>query len=176
MKEALDSFLAQVQSRALKIAELSLRDREDALDVLQDAMFKFVSHYAERPEAEWAPLFYRILYNRITDVRRSRRSRGGLFTSLFVGEDGGASLDQKSYMADAAPSDPARLGDNERFAEALEQALAVLPERQRQAFLMREWEGLDVASTARAMGCSEGSVKTHFSRARRALQKSLGEF
>ena len=142
----IESFLAGVQARALRIAELSLRDRDDALDVVQDAMLKFVSNYAEKPEQEWPPLFYRILYNRITDIQRSRKTRGGLFSSLFATREDGADLDQKDYMADARPTDPARLGDAERFADALETALQALPERQRQAFLMREWEGLDVAS------------------------------
>ena len=148
---ALDQFLASVQCRALRIAELSLKDRDDALDALQDAMLRFAERYAHKPEPEWPPLFYRILYNRITDMQRATQRKRGLFSSLFTpAQDAMAEADPLAAVADLAPSDPARLGDSEAFAEALEAALQTLPERQRQAFLLREWEGLDVNATATA--------------------------
>lgn len=177
---ALDAFLASVQTKALRIAELGLRDRDDALDVVQDSMYKFVQKYAHKPEAQWAPLFYRILYNRITDVQRARtRNRFlSVFSSVDLASTKYSRAEHQDFLeqvADERPVEPDRLNQSDRFANELEKALLELPERQRQAFLLREWEGLDVAETATAMGCSTGSVKTHLSRAKQALQKRLQE-
>ncbi len=172
----LDAFLASVQAKALRIAEFSLGSREDALDVIQDAMYKFVQKYGNKPADQWPPLFYRILYNRITDYQRQRQRSKKLFFSFFGRDNADDQADEQSFNAeykDASPVEPERLNDSQRFAEDLDTALKALPERQRQAFLLREWEGLDVASTALAMGCSDGSVKTHLSRAKRALQQHL---
>ena len=171
---AIDAFLASVQTKALRIAELSLRDREDALDVVQDAMYKFVQKYARKPEEQWPALFYRILYNRITDSQRQRSRSQKRFLSLFSPtSDKNAEDDPLERIASDQPVEPDRLDQSQRFASDLEQALVELLDRQRQAFLLREWEGLNVEQTAAAMGCSGGSVKTHLSRARQALQKRL---
>lgn len=177
-REQLDSFLAGIQQRAFRIALASLAQREDALDAVQDAMCKLVEKYSHKPKSEWTPLFYRILYSRITDIQRRRSSRGKVFGALFFTsrDDREPQPDPMAQVADASNPDPARYSDDSEFGAALQQALRSMPERQRQAFLLRAWEGLDGAQTARAMGCSVGSVKTHYSRARQFLQRELQGF
>lgn len=161
----LDAFLASIERRAFRFAELSLADREDALDAVQDAMIKLTA-YAGRPAGEWTPLFWRILRTRIVDVQRRRMFR--LRWLAPAPADGGQTLD----WADDAP-DPSRRHDGREAFSRLHDAMRALPTRQREAFTLRVLEELDVADTARAMGCSEGAVKTHLSRARDALQRQL---
>ncbi|MCC7462723.1 MAG: RNA polymerase sigma factor [Gammaproteobacteria bacterium] len=173
---ALEAFLASVERKAFRIAQIALRDADDALDAVQDAMLQLVRRYAARPQPEWKPLFYRILENRVRDQHRRRGVRNRIFAWL-PGRDGDADevADPIAEAGDPAPGPEARLEAGEALA-ALERALRRLPERQRQAFLLRNFEGLDVAGTATAMGCSEGSVKTHYFRAVHALRGELGEF
>jgi RNA polymerase sigma-70 factor (ECF subfamily) len=173
----LDSFLAGVERRAFRIAQIALRDEEDALDAVQDAMLRLARSYGHKPQAEWPPLFYRILENCIRDQQRRRRVRGRVLAWLpwRGGGDDGDPVDPIAEVPDTAPTPPARL-QTEQTLVALEQALAELPARQRQAFLLRNFESLDVASTAQAMGCSQGSVKTHYFRALQALRARLGEY
>ncbi|MFO0029161.1 MAG: RNA polymerase sigma factor [Pseudomonadota bacterium] len=169
---ALDRFLRAVERRALRIAELSTRDREDALELVQDAMLGFARSYADKPESEWRPLFHRVLDSRIQDHHRraSVRRRWRVWFGRHGEADGEDPLEQ---VADPADPDPfARRADGQTRA-ALDGALRALPLRQRQAFLLRIWEGFDVAQTAQAMRCSEGSVKTHLSRALAALRPRL---
>lgn len=174
---ALEAFLASIERKAFKIAQLALRNEDDALDAVQDAMLSLVRSYAARPSAEWKPLFYRILDNRVRDMQRRRSVRGRVMAwlparSLEDDEEGG------DAVADAATHEPA-IVDKLQMDEAigvLEERIAALPARQRQAFLLRNFEGLDVAATAMAMGCSEGSVKTHYFRALQTLRAELGEF
>ena len=165
----LDAFLASISARAFRFAELGLRHRDDALDAVQDAMMKMLQ-YAERPPSEWTPLFWSVLRSRVIDVQRRRAFR---FTWLQPAPaDGeGVGID----WADASP-DPSRAHDGREGYARVAAALRTLPARQREAFTLRVLEELDVETTARAMGCSEGSVKTHLSRAREALQKQLEEF
>ena len=168
---ALDAFLADVERRAFRMAELSLGHRDDALDAVQDAMLRFVA-YRDRPEAEWTPLFWSILRRRIIDLQRRSNFRLRWMLPAAAdprGED--ASID----WADTAPG-PAQVQQHGETYARLVQALRGLPARQREAFTLRVLEDLDVAATAAAMGCGEGSVKTHLSRARVALQKQLEEF
>lgn len=176
--QQIDAFLAGVQGKAFRMAMASLQQRDDALDVVQDAMFKLVDKYCGKPAEEWAPLFYKILYSRIRDVQRRRTRSGKLFGGFFALAENSESREQDAVaeLPDASDPDPVRSGDDEKFAEALEAALSGLPQRQREAFMLRAWEGLDVAQAALAMGCSEGSVKTHFSRARQQLQAALAAF
>ncbi len=172
---ALEQFLADVERRAFRIAQIALRHEDDALDAVQEAMFKLARHYAGRPAAEWRPLFYRILANCVRDAQRRRRTRGRVFTWLGGGADEDEAADDPIAQApDDAPLPPEQVQAGVAL-EALEQALAGLPVRQRECFLLRTLEGLDVADTARAMGCSEGSVKTHYFRALQALRQQLGE-
>jgi RNA polymerase sigma-70 factor (ECF subfamily) len=173
---ALEAFLASVERKAFRIAQIALRHEADALDVVQDAMMQLSSRYATRPAQEWKPLFYRILENRVRDVQRRRSVRSRVMSYLpWRGEDEEAAADPIDLAVDQAPLPPAQLESDEAMA-ALEQAIAGLPARQRQAFLLRNFEGLDVAETAAAMKCSPGSVKTHYFRALQALRLKLGEF
>ena len=172
---ALDQFLASVEKRAFKIAQLGLRNDDDALDAVQDSMMKLVQSYASRPDEEWRPLFFRILANRIRDLQRRRTVRGRIMAWLPLRD----AEDEEEFdpMAQAPSTEPGpvkRLELDEAIG-ALEIAVAELPPRQQQAFLLRNFEGLDVSDTARAMGCSEGSVKTHYFRALENLRARLGE-
>jgi RNA polymerase sigma-70 factor (ECF subfamily) len=174
-ERALDRFLAGIECRALRIANLALRDRAEAEDAVQDAMIRLVRHYAGRPEGEWRPLFYRILGNRITDLHRRARVRRAVM-AVWAGSAGGDdSRDPvESALDPAARPDEALEG--EELLARIEAVLARLSHRQREAFLLRNFEGLDVAQAAVAMGCSEGSVKTHYFRAMQALEEALPEW
>jgi len=170
---ALNQFLASVELKAFKIAQAALRHEDDALDAVQDAMLQLARAYAGRPAQEWKPLFYRILENRIRDMQRRRTVRGRVIAWLpFRGED---EADPITQAPSPEPQPVKRLELDEAMG-ALEQALAALPRRQQQAFMLRTLEGMDVAETAAAMGCSEGSVKTHYFRAVQSLRAHLGEF
>lgn len=167
---SLDAFLAGIGPRAFRFAEAGLRQRDDALDAVQDSMLRMLA-YREKPAAEWSPLFWSILRRRIVDLQRRAGFR--LRWLLPTGDRG------EEGPVDWAPdhgAGPAQAHDQREAYARLVQALRALPNRQREAFTLRVLEELDVADTARAMGCSEGSVKTHLSRARDALQKQLEEF
>lgn len=157
------------------MARLATSNADEALDLVQDAMLDFVKRYTARPESEWRMLFYRILQSRITDWYR-RSSVRNRFRHWFAADDNDEAEDPLENIADPAAPDPADVVLRRFTAEAVEGAVRKLPLRQRQAFLFRAWEGLDVAQTASAMGCSEGSVKTHYSRAVHALRGMLEEF
>jgi RNA polymerase sigma-70 factor (ECF subfamily) len=176
---ALDQFLASIERKAFKIAQLALRHDDDALDAVQDAMLSLVRSYAARPADEWKPLFYRILDNRILDMQRRRTVRGRVMSLLpFGARDRDGAVEGEEDPIEQAPSPvaaPLEQLEMEEAIGALESAIAALPDRQRQCFLLRNFEGLDVAQTATAMGCSEGSVKTHYFRALQALREALGE-
>lgn len=173
---ALNQFLAGVELKAFKIAQAALRHEDDALDAVQDAMLQLARAYAARPAEEWKPLFYRILENRIRDMQRRRTVRGRIMAWLPLrgGDDDDEELDPIALAASPDPQ-PVRRLELDEAVGALEQALQRLPPRQQQAFLLRTLEGLDVAQTAAAMGCSEGSVKTHYFRAVQALRAQLGD-
>jgi RNA polymerase sigma-70 factor, ECF subfamily len=173
---SLDRFLASVERRAFRIAQVSLRNADDALDVVQGAMLRLAQSYGTRPQDEWQPLFYRILYNGIRDAQRRRGVRSKVFgflpgASQNADEDAADPLEQ---VADPGPGPSERLMAGEAM-EKLEVAVGELPARQREVFVLRCLEGLDVAATAAVMGCSEGSVKTHYFRALQALRGKLTE-
>jgi RNA polymerase sigma-70 factor, ECF subfamily len=172
----LDKFLAEVERRAFRIAQISLRDADDALDVVQDAMLKLARNYGAKPSAEWRPLFYRILENGIRDLQRRRAVRKRIMVwSPGPKEDPDEEAqDPLDNVAAGGPDAPELLMQAEAMRQ-LEVALRALPARQREAFMLRNFEGMDVAGTAAAMGCSEGSVKTHYSRAVHTLREQLGE-
>jgi len=174
-EQQLNRFLAEVERRALRIAEIGVRDRDDALDLVQDAMIKLVRKYGDRSSAEWTPLFYRILQNSVRDWHRRQAVRNRVMVWF-----GRGCSDDDEYDAVAAAPDPIGRSPDEELQnseamDSLELAVGNLPARQREAFMLRTFEGLDVAGTAVAMGCSEGSVKTHYSRAIHSLRETLGE-
>lgn len=172
-KTRLDGFLRSVERRALRIAELSTGQRDEALDLVQDAMLAFVRHYAAKPEAEWPPLFYRVLDSRVTDWHRRGQVRSRWLASWWPTHGDEPEDDPVAAAADMTEVGPLARLVGEDAGQALETALRELPLRQRQAFLLRIWEGLDVAATASAMRCGEGSVKTHLWRALNALRHAL---
>ena len=171
----LNGFFAEVERRALRIAEIAVRDRDDALDLVQDAMIKLARNYSERPAEEWTPLFYRILQNRIRDWHRRQAVRKRVMVFFGRGSHEDASYDPVAAAPDPFGRAPDEDLQNRQAMTELEHAVGRLPARQREAFVLRTFEGLDVAGTAVAMGCSEGSVKTHYSRAVHTLREALGE-
>jgi RNA polymerase sigma-70 factor, ECF subfamily len=168
-----------VERRAYKQALFAVRDSENALDIVQDAMLKLAEKYGTKPPAELPMLFQRILQNTIRDFYRRQKVRSlwvTLFSSLSPGrEDEDSDPLETLAVADAsgAGTPPADRLEQSQLIEIIEKELQRLPERQRQAFLLRYWEELDVAETAAVMGCSEGSVKTHCSRAAHTLAAAL---
>ena len=173
---ALDRFLASIEKRAFRMARIALRHDEDALDSVQDAMLQLARRYGRRPTDEWRPLFYRILQNRIRDCQRRRRVQARIMAwlpGLKSQDEEAAAADQYAAVPDRAPLPAEQLAADQAM-QALEQSLAGLPGRQQEAFMLRVFEGMDVAQTAAAMGCSEGSVKTHYSRAVHRLREQVG--
>lgn len=172
--EELNRFFAGVERRALRIAEIGVRNRDDALDLVQEAMIKLAQSYADREPSEWTPLFYRILQNGVRDHHRRQSVR-----NRVLGWFGRAPTDEEPDPLQAAPDPAGRTPEESLQAssamEELERGLAALPARQREAFMLRALEGLDVRTTAKAMKVSEGSVKTHYSRAVHALRDTLGD-
>ena len=171
----LDAFLAQVGRRAFRMAELQLGHREDAYDAVQDAMLRLVRHYRDKPAGEWSPLFWGILRRRIVDLQRRRKVRSIVVGWLGGGRDGDGDELPAWEPADTGPGPLDRLQDAQSWRDVAD-AVRKLPLRQREAFMLRVLEGLDVADTARAMGCSEGSVKTHLSRAMHHLRDQLEDW
>jgi len=170
------------------MAFIASGNREDALDIVQDSMMKLAQHYADRSVEEWAPLFHKILQSTIRDWYRRQKVRNQWRTWLEFTKVGTQQRAQKDsadnlgsdaqgntidLFEDAHADGPVMKLVNERTIEALEAALHQLPLRQQQAFLLRVLEGLNVEETAQAMGCTAGSVKTHFSRAIHALRQKL---
>ena len=169
----IDDFLASVEQRAYRMAQIALADHDEALDVVQDSMIRLVRRYRLQPADEWPRLFFTILRNRITDSHRRQTLRRRLFGWFERNNEPDGLDDPVERIRAAAYEQPQQ---QLRYAEAmsaLEQALHVLPLRQQQAFILRLVEGLDTRTTAQVMGCSEGSVKTHLSRALSVLKENL---
>ena len=156
----LEKFLAEVERRAFRMAQVALRDPDDALDVVQDAMLKLARNYAARPSSEWRPLFYRILENGIRDLQRRRAVRKRLMVWMPGPKEDpeGEAQDPLDSVADAVPGAPELLMQAEAMTQ-LEASLRALPARQREAFMLRNFEGMDVAETAAAMGCSRAASR-----------------
>lgn len=167
----MEQFLSGIERRAFVTARLATGNDDDALDIVQDAMLQLVRRYAGHAEHEWGGLFHRILQHRIYDWYRRTRVRNR-WRVWFKRDDVDADDPLENVPDTRAPDAVAQLG-TDRALVTLETALAQLPLRQQQAFVLRVWEGLDVAQTARAMGCSSGSVKTHYSRAVHSLRDWL---
>ena len=175
----LSDFLKSVEKRAFKRSIYHVRDQEAALDIVQDAMMKLAEHYGDKPAGELPMLFQRILSNCTLDFFRRQKTRNALFSNMsdFEGADDDGNFDLlETFSFEEGSQQAESAEDSTRRAQILreiEGEIQQLPARQREAFLMRYWEDMDVAETAAAMGCSEGSVKTHCSRAVAALSKAL---
>lgn len=165
---ALNRFLQAHERQAFGIARAAVGNTDDALDIVQDAMMQLAKAYGDKTESEWKPLFYRILNNRIMDYFRRHKVKHKVMVDA---EDIQA---HEAQVAGSLPDGQQQL-KLDRQMIALQAALQALPDRQREAFLLRCWEGQDTAQTALHMACSEGSVKTHYSRALQALRKALGD-
>jgi RNA polymerase sigma-70 factor (ECF subfamily) len=167
----LEAFLAGAERRALRMAEIVTRDRDEALDIVQEAMVQLARKYAQHPSQEWPMLFYRIVENKIRDWRRRQMVRNRIF--FWRTPDEGVDDDESSEHQPDHHASGAELLQRDQAMFALEAALRQLPNRQREAFDLRIWQGLNVEETAQAMGCSEGSVKTHLFRALANLRGQL---
>ena len=172
----LSDFLQSVEKRAFQRSVYHVRNEEAALDIVQDSMMKLAEHYGDKPVAELPMLFQRILSNCTLDWFRRQKTRNALFSNMsdfeVAGEDGDFDILEALHSGESSES----AEDSTRRAQILREIeieIQGLPTRQREAFLMRYWEEMDVAETAAAMGCSEGSVKTHCSRAVQALSRAL---
>ncbi|PHV06792.1 RNA polymerase sigma factor [Janthinobacterium sp. BJB412] len=176
----LSDFLVNVERRAFKQAVYAVRKDESALDIVQDAMIKLAEKYGDKPAAELPMLFQRILQTTILDYFRREKVRNtwvSLFSGMGGAKEGSEDFDiLDSYEAEQGSEASESSADKVERAQTLhliDDEVQKLPARQREAFLMRYWQDMDVAETAEAMGCSEGSVKTHCSRATHTLAESL---
>lgn len=173
----LSDFLAGTERRAYKKALFAVRDPDHALDIVQDAMIKLAENYADRPVAELGPIFARIVQNTIHDFFRRQKVRSAwvtLFSALSSNFDEADPLERiESETEGQTTESAADTVEREQIVRIVEEEISRLPARQREAFVLRYWEEFDVAETAATMKCSEGSVKTHCSRATQSLAKSL---
>lgn len=175
----LDTFLKEVSTRAFKQAWFAVKNEESAMDLVQESMMKLAEKYGDKPANELPMLFTRILQNTILDYHRRQKVRN-TWVSLFSSfqKDGEEdydvleSLDSQDDRRNESAQDEVQ---REQTMHLIEEAISNLPERQRQAFILRYWEEMDLAETAEVMGCSEGSVKTHCSRACKALAEVLAQ-
>lgn len=172
---SIDAFLVHVEKKGYRIALLAVGQHADAIDILQDAMLKLVANYSQKPDKEWKPLFYRILSNRITDFHRQQKLKNMLFFWRNNSSDEDSDEPLHESIADDKGEEPVKQLDKEMQQDDILRELEKLPLKQQQCFLLRSWEGLSVADTAHAMGCSQGSVKTHYFRAVQKLKAVLEE-
>ena len=179
-EQELSEFLKGVEKRAFKRSFFHVRDEDAALDIVQDSMLKLAQHYGDKPANELPMLFQRILSNCTLDWFRRQKTQKAVFTHFSemeasAGEDGEFDW-LETYGNDShqdKESSAETLTERKQTLQSIEKEIQELPARQREAFLMRYWEEMDVAETAAAMGCSEGSVKTHCFRAIQTLSKAL---
>ncbi len=169
--QALGKFLSGMERRAFRRAHIATANREDALDIVQDTMVALVSKYAQKDPAEWELLFHRILSRRIIDWHRHSKIRQKLGFLFSTEQD----IEELPELEDSHALDPAQHVQIGQSMQILDALLQELPLKQQQVFLLRAWEGLNEKETARAMACSVGTVKTHYSRARNYLKDRLQE-
>jgi RNA polymerase sigma-70 factor (ECF subfamily) len=178
-EQELNQFLASVEKRAFKRSYYHVRDEDAALDIVQDSMMKLAEHYGDKPVDELPMLFQRILSNTTLDWFRRQKTKNALFSNFneFESQQSQDDFDVLEILAPLEGHERSESAEDtvnsQQIVAEIEIEIQKLPARQREAFLLRYWEELDVAETAAAMGCSEGSVKTHCSRAVQALDKAL---
>ncbi len=170
---SIEQFLAQVEKKAYRMAEIATQNQSDALDIVQDTMIKLVEKYSDKPSNEWKPLFYAILNSRIMDYFRRKKVYNNLFFWKKQHQEDEGFEDEISKASDFIT--PERELQGQQNLQKVSSALKQLSPRQQQCFLLRSWEGLSVLETAQVMKCSQGSVKTHYSRAKEALKKALDD-
>ena len=169
--DPLDRFLAGMERRAFRMAEIATSNPQDAMDIVQDSMIKLVERYRDKPADEWQPLFYRILQSKITDWHRRSAVRKRVMS--WFGQTDWQDTSWEDQVPDPTDAGPDAMLAQQITARHLMHGIKALPLRQQQAFLLRNWEGLSVRETAAAMGCTQGSVKTHFYRATHTLAALL---
>ena len=174
---SMDTFLRDIERRAFQMARMATGSREDALDIVQDSMYKLVQKYSSNTAEEWRPLFYRILNGKITDYYRRNAVKNRLLRLASWGmkadDEGGDLIDRAEGHHSQTPD---QMFVRQQQIERLTEAVEGLPTRQREAFMLRCWDGMSTALTAECMGCTEGSVKTHYSRAMHSLRHSLEDY
>ncbi|MBT4160991.1 MAG: RNA polymerase sigma factor [Gammaproteobacteria bacterium] len=168
-RKELDQFLGSVERPAYRMAEIATRNPDDALDIVQDTMFKLVDKYSGKPPEEWRPLFYSILHSRITDYHRRKTLTGRIFSWIGSGDEEG------EFDFGSTIEGPLEKLTEQLTLEKLQGALETLSERQQQVFMLRNWQGFSVAETAGILKCSEGSIKTHMSRATASLLRAIDQ-
>jgi RNA polymerase sigma-70 factor, ECF subfamily len=166
-------FLAEIEGRAFSMAQFATGNRDDALDIVQDSMMKLVQNYSAQPAEQWKPLLYSILQTRILDWHRRQSVRNRFRSWLHWDNNDEDAENPLEQIADAPQAAPDIALQDSQFGADLNKALNLLPLRQQQVFLLRLWEGMDIAETANAMQCSESSVKTHYARALEKLREQL---
>tara|TARA_E500000331_G_scaffold138353_2_gene135095 strand:- start:27780 stop:28379 length:600 start_codon:yes stop_codon:yes gene_type:complete len=174
-KNKIDNFLRKVQVRALRITMIHIRDLEESKDIVQDAMISLATKYANRPSIELPPLFYRILFNKIKDWHRKNTIRRKVISFFNFSGDDGDEIDMIESFGNESLS-PVKVKQSEELATIIQDGLEKLPDRQKEAFILRNFEGMSVKDTSIAMRCSEGSVKTHYFRAMKKLKSILDEY
>lgn len=170
---SIEQFLQLVEKKAYRMAEIATQNQSDALDIVQDTMIKLVEKYSDKPSNEWKPLFYTILNSRIMDYFRRKKVYNSLFFWKKQYQQDEGFEDEISKASDFIT--PERELQGQQDVQKVSHALKQLSPRQQQCFLLRSWEGLSVIETAKIMKCSQGSVKTHYSRAKGALKKALSD-
>ncbi|MDC0172350.1 RNA polymerase sigma factor [Gammaproteobacteria bacterium] len=176
--KTLEDFLKFIEKRAFHMARLSTSHTEDAHDIVQDAMYKLIEKYPDKTPADWKPLFYRILQSKITDYYRRKALRDKVFPWKKTDDQESEDYLETQLNQGVSPSsnEPAKMLLRGQHAQQLSDGIEQLPLRQQQAFMLRCWEGLSTKETATAMGCTQGSVKTHYSRAMTRLRDILGDY
>lgn len=172
----INQFLQGVEKRAFIVARLATKDNEEALDIVQEAMLKLAQRYLNSSEAEWGPLFHTILQSKINDWHRRQQVRNRWRVFFYSDPDDAYSVDPEDQVAQEVFLEPERQVAVEELNERLLRVIGQLPLRQQQALVLRAWEGYDIAQTANIMQCSEGSVKTHYSRAIHHLRAKLEDY
>lgn len=173
LEKRLQLFMHEVSGRALVMMENACHQQDVAMDLVQEAFISLHQHYAHKTSEEWYPLFYTILNNKLTDWRRKEARRQQRFGWLRLNPLSDEDQDNELQLADHQQLEPSEFLSQAVTADEIQEAVQALPVRQQQAFMLRAWEGFDIATTAKVMDCSEGSVKTHYHRAIQSLKKTL---
>jgi RNA polymerase sigma-70 factor (ECF subfamily) len=175
---SIEEFLKTIERRAFHMARMATGNADSAMDIVQDSMFKLVEKYAHKTPQEWKPLFYRILNSKTIDYYRRKAVRDKVFpwSKYVVNTDSDQATDIVDLTAGRLSETPDEMMMRSQRIDKLTDAVNALPRRQREAFMLRCWEGMSTIETAMSMKCSEGSVKTHYSRAMHSLRDMLEDY